>query len=520
MWRSIPGDRMVSEQPDWRRTAPIGMLAGVLASAPRAALSLAAAFFGVRSVDSSLVIAAVVAATVVIAIGFVVIGWRHHRYLIGVDDLRIERGVLSRQVRAIPYDRIHDVALHEPLAARLFGLVEVAFDTGTGGEDEAKLAFVTQEEGARLRDTVRARRAGVVDMPSAAEPAPEEHARTLFVMTPARLLLFGLFEFSLVVFAVLAGAAQQFEFLLPFDLYDWREWREIGGAPLQWLLALGLGVQVVAALLGLLLLIPLGLLTGIIRTALRDWSFRLEETSRGLRRRRGLLTRSDVVMPLERVQALVLGTGLLRRIWGWHGLQAISLAQDSKDQSHMLVPFAQRSEIAPVAALVGLSLPGDAVDWRRASARWRNHRMALAALVPGLAGLALLVLPLVLPLDLPVGSALAGALAVWLAAAVSVFRQYYLWRHNRHALADGLLCSREGWLSPDLTIAAPVKLQSAELRQGPLAQRGGYADLHLGLAGGTLALHGLPIAEAQAIRTALLARMAAVDFSATNLPAA
>ena len=32
--------------------------------------------------------------------------------------------------------------------------------------------------------------------------------------------MFGLFEFSLVIFAVLLGAAQQFEFLLPFEVWD------------------------------------------------------------------------------------------------------------------------------------------------------------------------------------------------------------------------------------------------------------------------------------------------------------
>ncbi|KHL24593.1 hypothetical protein PK98_11485 [Croceibacterium mercuriale] len=503
----------MNEGPDWRRTAPVGMVAGVLASLPRAALSIIAALIGVRNIGDPAIVVLVLVAVSGIALGWVVLGWRHHRYLIGPDDLRIEQGILSRQVRAIPYDRIHDVALREPLAARLFGLVEVAFDTGTGGKDEAKLAFVTRAEGAALRDTVRARRSGVAaDAPVIAEVTPAvSETRTLFALTPGRLLLFGLFEFSLVVFAVLAGAAQQFDFLLP-DL-DWREWRELGGQPLQWLLGLGLAVQVIAAVLGLLLLIPIGLLTGVVRTALRDWGFRLEETSRGLRRRRGLLTRSDVVMPLERVQALVLGTGLPRRRWGWHSLRAISLAQDSKDQSHVLVPFAQAAEIAPVAALTGLPLPGDGVDWRRASARWRSDRMVLAALLPLLAGAGLLLLPL----DLPAGTALVPAVILWLLAAVLAFRQYYLWRHNRHALTGDLLCSREGWLSPHLVVATPVKLQSVELRQGPLARLGDYADLHLGLAGGTLALHGLPLPEAQAMRAAMVARMAAVDFTAANL---
>jgi len=44
-----------------------------------------------------------------------------------------------------------------------------------------------------------------------------------------------------------------------------------------------------------------GMLSGIVRTFLRDWDFRLERTSKGFRRRRGMFTRTDVVMPVHRV---------------------------------------------------------------------------------------------------------------------------------------------------------------------------------------------------------------------------
>ncbi|WP_347302409.1 PH domain-containing protein [Croceibacterium sp. TMG7-5b_MA50] len=508
---------------EWRRTAPIGMIARVLHSLPSAALSIVAALVGVRSIGNPWVVAGLLAVALLVTGICTVLAWRHHRYLVGPDDLRIEKGLLSRQVRAIPYDRIHDVALREPLAARLFGLVEVGFDTGTGEDEEGRLVFVTAAEGARLRDTVRARRGGMPAVEASAPPAEAVIAgtgsRLLYRLTPARLLLLGVFEFSLVVFAVLAGAAQQFDFL--FDLYDWRSWVSIGGEPLRWLLGLGLAVQVVAALLGLLLLVPLGLATGIVRTALREWDFRLEQTPRGLRRQRGLLTRSDVVMPLERVQALVTATGIVRHRWGWHKLQAISLAQDSKEEkSHTLVPFAQTPEIAPIAELIGLPLPGETAEWRRASTRWRDHRAVLAAALPAATGMALVGLAPLLARDPATWlTMLLPAAALWLLAGVLVFRQWYLWRHNHHALQQALLWSREGWLSPRLAIATPIKLQSAELRQGPLARMGGYADLHLGLAGGTLALHGLPVADARDMRDIIVSQMAAVDFSAANLPA-
>ena len=53
-------------------------------------------------------------------------------------------------------------------------------------------------------------------------------------------------------------------------------------------------------------------------SVLRDYGFRLEETPKGLRRRRGLLTRTDTVMPIHRVQALKVTTRIFRRRFGWH----------------------------------------------------------------------------------------------------------------------------------------------------------------------------------------------------------
>ncbi|MFN7157723.1 MAG: PH domain-containing protein, partial [Erythrobacter cryptus] len=40
--------------------------------------------------------------------------------------------------------------------------------------------------------------------------------------------------------------------------------------------------------------------------------------------------------------------------------------------------------------------------------------------------------------------------------------------------------------------------------QGPLGRWRGYATLHLGLAGGTLAIPGLALAEARGLRAAIL----------------
>src|SRR3546814_4061943 len=82
---------------------------------------------------------------------------------------------------------------------------------------------------------------------------------------------------------------------------------------------------------------------------LANWRFRLTREPRALRRTRGLTTRTDVALPVRRVQAAILVTGWLRKRFGWHELRLQSLARDGeKEKDHQVVPFGRLAEIDPV----------------------------------------------------------------------------------------------------------------------------------------------------------------------------
>jgi putative membrane protein len=497
---------------EWRRTSPLSFVVRAITGLKNLIFPVAALLFGTNAVRGEAVwVFPTIAGMVLFSSLFTYIGWRHFRYRIGEDDIRVERGLFSRTARSVPYERIQDVSFEQAPVPRLFGMAEVKFETGAGGKDELKIGYVTEAEGAALRETVRARKSEETAVAGSVEAAPEAEARTLFAMDTQRLLTFGLFEFSLVVFAVLGGAAQQFDFLLPFDIWDPDNWMRLVAGPGHWLRELGFAAQAIGVVLALAALALVGLVTGVGRTVLRDYGFRLEETPKGLRRRRGLLTRTDVVMPIHRVQALQVTSGILRRRFGWHGLSVVSLAQDAKAGNHVVVPFAQMDEIEPVVEVTGFDLPPPDVAWRRPSAKHRFDQ-AMFAVVP--LGFAALAVPIVnsqigQPLELPL---LVSAALVALAAFFAV-REHFLWRRDRHAIDAHHVFVRRGWLAPRLDIASRVKLQSVEIAQGPLARRRGYADLKFGVAGGSLELGGIPLDDARAIRRAVLESIGSVDFS-------
>ena len=484
-----------------QRLHPLGLFVGMVRQLPQLFVPIAAALYGARGsgLGSALIVAAVLLASLL----FRFLGWMRFRYYLGEDDVRIEHGLLSRSARSIPYDRIQDVSIERHPLARLCGLAEVKFETGGGAGEEAKLSFVSSDEAERLRDVVRAQKSGAVAFSEPGpEPEPDEAQAPVFAMANRRLLVLGFYSFSLIILAVLGGLAQQFDFLLPFDFWDIRSW--IGLAETQGVdvTHIDYASQTWGAALGLAVLVLAGIATGIIRTFLTDYGFRLDRTPQGFRRRRGLFTRTDVVMPVARVQAAQIGTGPVRKRHGWYTLQFISLASDTSKQSHhMVAPLARLGEIWPIAAEAGLRPPADDLPFEAARpAPWIDRWLVGMVLLAAAA----------IAVSLALGS--VGWLIPLLAVPLTVVL-WLDWRHYAGALDADQIYARHGWWNQRLDLARQVNVQSVTISQGPLMRRRGLARLEFGIAGGSLAFVSLPLASAQDIRTRVLALVTPVDYA-------
>lgn len=501
-----------------QRTAPIGLLVSAITGLRQLVIPIAIGAYTLSDKLGSLGwIVLGLFAILAINIGLASLNWWRLTYTTGAEDIRVESGIVSRAARSVPYERIQDVSLEQKLLPRLFGLVEVKFETGAGGADDLKLAYLTESQGEALRQLIRERReeevtAVVPDGEEGSAPAIEADSETIFAMDQKRLFKLGLFEFSLAVFAVIGGLAQYAETFVGFEVWDADLWLGIAQSQQGLIEGLGFAGQVISAIAGLLALILIGSATGLIRTFLRDWGFVLEKTARGFRRRRGLVTKTDVVMPTHRVQALVLGTGWLRYRFGWHGLKFVSLAQDAGASNHVVAPFAQMEEIDPIIKAAQFEPPSEDLDWRHAS---RKYRFDSALIEGGLVGLVAVALAVLVTSGVINGIDFAAFLPLVPLglAIILVGASLYAWQFQRHTLSESQIFGRKGFLSPKMRIASRTKLHSVEISQGPIAQRRGYATLHLGLAGGSFSIPGLPLERARELKSAIIESMTAQDFS-------
>ncbi len=487
------------------RTHPLGLFVGFITGLPQLFFPILAALFGTGARDNPIWIPLIILAVMLVSLLFRWIGWLRFRFLLDGDDIRIEQGILNRTVRSIPYDRIQDVSIEEKPLARLFGLGEVKFETGGGEGEDAKLSFVSMERAAALRETVRVRKAQVMEQDVVLADEGMAEPNPIFAMDNDRLLTLGFYSFSLIIFAVLGGLAQQFDFLLPFDWWDLKRWVglvEDRGVSVD---GIGVGAGIAGGLFALAVLAAIGVATGIIRTVLRDYGFRLDLNERGFRRRRGFLTRTDVVMPVNRVQAAAIVTGPIRKRRGWHALKFISLAQDSKEEADfMAAPLARLDEIWPIMTDAGIEPMTDNATLQRGAFRW------------WLGGF-LIVIPMTFAAMAAVilfaDSSFAKALLLLFIPAALLVSGFLEWRVYRYGMDGRQLCLRAGWWRQRFEIAPQIKVQSAEIRQGPMARMLGLCTLHFGIAGGELAFQALPLDEAHMIRDTVMAIAAPVDFS-------
>jgi putative membrane protein len=426
---------------------------------------------------------AMAAGLLVFSIVSVIIYWRRFEFRVGADDIRIDSGVFSRTHRSIPFDRIQDVDITQGPIARILGLAKVTFETGGGsaqsGKEDGVIQAIALQRAQQLRELVRNRRSAAAPSAAPVEAVAEEDA--VYSMSLSRLLLAGVFNFSLALLAGLFGLSQTVGDFLNFDPFSRSFWNSVLSAsgPLRDYV---LAHRLVTGIAGAIVLVLVGLLTGVIRTITREYGFRLDRTGVGLRRRRGLFTRTDVTLPMKRAQAAILVSGPVRERMGYGELKLQSLARDEERRgNHVLAPLATPAEASRILTALDWREMPEPVEWQRVSKTfvWSFLLGLAPVLVVGAVAQTMFV-PLL-------GFAwLTVPFALWFARRLE-------WRRIGYALDADRLLIRTGWWRRRTTVLPLSKIQSIDLRESFITRWFGTASLQFGVAGGSsMTPHSIP----------------------------
>lgn len=427
------------------------------------------------------------AAVIGLIIGFSALRWSRFTYQVTDKEIRIKSGLLHRNNRSIPFDRIQDVSLEQQLLARILGLATVRLETGSGGGDDGTLDALSLADAEQFRDFIRDyKREGAGDSPGdivgertgdaeASQPA-EQAEYPIFAMDMRRILIAGLFNFSFILLAILGTVAQNFDFLLPDGFFDPRNWLDSlpDSASFN---SLSAAQRLIGAIGAITTLLFIGVTSGLVSTLVREYGFRLDlvpSRRPGFRRRRGLFTLTDLVLPIHRIQAAVLQSGPVRELHGWHHLKFTSLASDpSGETDHSSAPCAQMAEINAILGYTSISNAAADLAYSPVNpAFWWRRAVMTIVLIGAISGLAATLFH-------------GGFYALLLLAVPLIILNYLDWLHHQFAIDGGQLFVRSGWWRRRLTILPIRKIQSVDVSQSPLDHPLDLATITIGIAGGS-----------------------------------
>ena len=451
--------------------------------------------------------------------GVIVLGmsrWFTTRYRIWGGQIELRRGLLNRRLLTTPADRVRTVDVTAPVWHRLLGLAKVEIGTAGGGvlAERIVLDALAAPVAARLRGELLHRVAAQAEQDdedgsvggsaseSSIDSASESASASASESTPEQLLVqldpswvryAPLTTSGLVSAAAIWGFGAQY--LDEFgDLQD-----RVEGA-VDRVATLGVGVAVVAGLVGALVLVSLLAVTGYLLTY---WGFRLTRHTGGtLHTRRGLLTTRATSLEEKRIRGVEIGQPLGLRLAAAGRLSAVTTGLGREGAQHgsaWLTPPAPRSVIEATAVAV-VDDP-DAVSGPLVCHGPAARRRFTRALVPT-AVLCAATVWLSRVVDLPPVLMLVGCVPVLLAPFLAADRYAAL----GHALTPRHLVVQAGSLSRRRDLLARDGVIGVTIRESFFQRRAGVVTLTATTAAGRqrYAAIDLPVERANAVATVVL----------------
>ncbi len=390
------------------------------------------------------------------ALGYV--RWSRTTYWIEDDALHLRSGVLSPDQKTVPIARISAIDEVQGPVQRLFGVVALHVQTAGGGA-AAEIVLTAVERG--RADTLRAalgRRA-----------APPEAGGPTWRLGVGGLLVASVTGPQIGVAApVVAGGAG----IVSQSLGDpdaERLLERLPDAAGGWIALTGGALVALAALAFLGALVAFG-------------GFTVAREPRRLRLRRGIVQRRAATIGIERVHAVRIVEGALRRPLGLCAvrLEVAGYAREAA-AAQTLVPLCRRRDVAAVLARLLPELPAPTAEPERPPSRSTRRYLLPPAVAGGLAGAAVWAV-LASAVDAGWGwlAALAGGGLVLGAALGGVRRRAAGWWLDGPVVA----IRRHGVLARATTIATVARLQHTELRRSLLQRRARLATLGFAVASG------------------------------------
>ena len=431
--------------------AAIGVLAlNALRDAALPIVILLGASIAGRGIDTAALVRSGIYLVIGVAIASLTgyVRWRSTSSAVDETGVHYKTGIVNTKATTVPLSRIQGLDTVSGPVQRLFGVVALHVQSAGGGaKGEIVLEAVAPAAVERIREAVRTRRPDVAQ-------APEERAVIERRLGRRELVIAALTAGQLgVILPALAASGQLLSNAFSNERDIEGATRLLPDTPGGW--ELTLAALLVAAW-------ALSAAGSIVSFA----GFAVSRDGDRLRIRRGLLQRSDAVVPVRRIHAVRVVEGVLRRPFALASLRLeVAGYAEEAAAARTLFPLLPRAEVAAFLAELLPELAdepdGLAPPPARAARRYFLPPAVLGAIG---GGAACLIFPALTPWPL-------------LAAPLLALNGWWSFQAAGWRLRDGRLVLRTRRLARTTLLTPAARLQQHALAQNPFQRRAGLADL-------------------------------------------
>lgn len=460
-------------EPVFHRLHPLSILIEAVRVVGRMALAIAFLIFSLMTGGESDLTEVFATGLGMVVVVFAVFRYLTFRYAIQDGNLLIKSGLIVRQNRTIPLDRIQNINLTRNLVHRILGLVDVEIETASGVKAEASLSALTEEQAHILKARLSGQAPRIVS-----HVLEARRANVVYRSTWKELILAGATENRLLaIIASIVGLQFVFQGMIERLVKQ-----------KQWMATLQRPDVIVGIAVGMLVF---GWLVSIVSALIRYYGFELILEEGKLRRQYGLINHIENVVPIRRVQVIRVKQTMLQRLFKVMKVyvETAGAYGDAKETASgtansLITPILPNARFPEIADLVYPKAKLTDVEWKQVSkwTIWRHTRsIFLFALIVGVASYFFIKLWAI---------AVAGGfiLLAFLSGLI-----YY--RTGRFADHHDVIVSRRGLLGKQTWFVPCDKVQCVAVVQSPIQRRLGLMNVAISTAAQNLHTDSISIED-------------------------
>ncbi len=433
---------------------------------------------------------------------FAVLSWTMFSYRIQTAQLDIRSGIVFKKTDEIPFNKIQNVRLQQPIYFKPLKLYSLVVETAGSKKNEAQLSAIGYRQAVTLKQQLLSETLQQTQNKAATNTntlAQNANANTQSNVIETRsikqLIQFGFYQNNAIWLAVILGPLlSQFngEALLEYVLIEqsitWIN-SQVQSSPL---------IKIGFIAIGLILFYLLFALVSITASILKYHPYSLQLHQQTLTRSGGILAKQNDALKLRRIQMMVFSQPLIARflkLWtlNFKQVQGNDIEQNGK---HMLVPSMTRhqiGELLPKLSGIACNTTKLPVDYIGINKIWlyTHSKIVIAALI-----VAIVVLQDLLLIGL--ASAIAGLLLI------AVYLRYRQWGY---VIENKDLWIHSGLLGHKWHCIPFKKVQHIKVVQTPGLRKRHLAHLEIGLASGLQYLPCIPLDTASQLAENMLSEI-------------